>query len=43
MSNEGVEYSEVHRVLLTYIISVRYISHNELDQKFGTIVQKLNP
>lgn len=43
MSNEGIEYSEVHRVLLTYIISVRYISHNELDQKFGTIVHKLNP
>mmetsp|Transcript_4481 Transcript_4481/g.4943 ORF Transcript_4481/g.4943 Transcript_4481/m.4943 type:complete len:274 (-) Transcript_4481:1647-2468(-) len=43
MEDEGTEYSEIHRVLLTYIISVRYISHDELEPKFGTIVKKLNP
>lgn len=43
MPYEGIEYSEVHRTLLTYIISVRYINHIELELKFRTIVQKLGP
>lgn len=40
MSNEELVYSDVHRVVLTYIISVRFISFTELQLKFNTIIEK---
>lgn len=43
MAVEGAEYSESHRVLLTYLFSVKFISHNELEGKFNKIIQDLAP